>query len=200
VVHPRKPEWGDGVVRDARHASHQGTAGQRVSVQFANQGRKVINTAVVPLQHKSEADPAGDENETMSSSQTSQSGGWIEQLERSVRGSGNELWDLPDAMTDPFKSLKDQLHATLDAYRFSTEARPLIDWAVMQTGLNDPLSRYTRQELEQAFPGFARNRDQHLKQLVRQLKQAGQTQVLHEAKQTTRYAEAKKALDKAMQE
>jgi hypothetical protein len=135
----------------------------------------------------------------MSQTDTTQRSGWIESLERSVKGSQNALWDLPEAMTDPFATLESQLYATLDAYRFSTQPRQLIDWAVMQTGLNDPLSRYSRSELEQAFPGFARNRDEHLKKLVRQLKQNGQNPVLQRAREATRHAEAKKALDKAMQ-
>jgi hypothetical protein len=209
VVHPRKPEWGDGEVRAVQRITHQGQPAQRVTVQFANEGRKVINTAVAPLQAKDQATPAaatsastssGSKDSDMTTTHSSGStGGWIESLERSVKSNQNELWDLPEAMTDPFSSFARQLEATLESYRFSTEPRALIEWAVMQTGLNDPLSRYSRPELEEAFPGFARNRDKHLKDLVRRIKQAGETDVLHQARNKTRIAEAKKALDKAMQ-
>ena len=135
----------------------------------------------------------------MSTTNSSTGGGWIESLERSVKGSQNELWDLPEAMTDPFASFEKQLDATLDAYRFSTEPRALIEWAVMQTGLNDPLSRYSRPELEQAFPGFARNRDNHLKDLVRRIKQAGEGHVIERVRNQTRIEAGKRALDKVRQ-
>ncbi len=49
VIHPRRPEWGRGVVKEASHITYQGDAAQRVAVQFANKGRVVINTAVAPL-------------------------------------------------------------------------------------------------------------------------------------------------------
>ena len=53
-------------------------------------------------------------------------------------------------MVDPFSSATERLKATLDNFRFNAQARPLIDWAIAQTGLDDPLTLYTRQELEQA--------------------------------------------------
>jgi len=202
VVHPRKPEWGEGEVRQVERITHQGQSVQRVTVQFANQGRKVINTGVAPLQSKQATGPLPESNgakdETMSSAHTS-GGGWIESLERSVKGSQHELWDLPESMTDPFASFESQLKATLDSYRFSTEPRALMDWAVMQTGLNDPLSQYSRPELEEAFPGFARNRDNHLKDLVRRIKQAGEADALDRARHQTRVEAGKRALDKVMQ-
>jgi hypothetical protein len=202
VVHPRKPEWGDGIVRQIQAITHQGQVAQRVTVQFQNQGRKTINTGVAPLQFKDDwtppaKDPAKEDD--MSSAHTTQKEeGWLESLERKARGSQNALWELPEAMSDPFASFESQLKATLDSYRFSTEPRRLIEWAVTQTGLNDPLSQYSRPELEQAFPGFARNRDQHLKDLVRRIKQAGYADVLHKARHETRIPEAKRALDKVM--
>jgi hypothetical protein len=201
VVHPRKPEWGEGEVRAVQAVAYQGQPAQRVTVQFANHGRAVINTAVAPLQSKNKNDLTStqpDQQETEDPTMTTSSG-WIESLERSVRGSEHELWQLPSSMTDPFTSLAERLTATVDSYRFSTEARPLIDWAVVQTGLDDPLSRYSRPELEQAFPGFARNRDQHLKALVRKIKQEGQADLLHQVKQQTRVPEGRRALEKAMQ-
>lgn len=125
-------------------------------------------------------------------------GGWLAQLERANGHAKHELWELPKTMTDPFASLGQRLDATLDSYRFSTEPRSLIDWAVAQTGLNDPLSKYTRHELEQAFPRFARDRDQHLVSLVRQIKRKGDLLLLTQASQKTRYASARNALQKAM--
>ena len=43
-----------------------------------------------------------------------------------------------------------------------------MDWAVAQTGLDDPLSRFTRHELEQHFDRWAYEREQHLSKLLQE--------------------------------
>ena len=193
VVHPNRKDWGQGVVKDASPISHQGTQAQRLAVEFANRGRVVINTAVAPLLPKEHSDPMS------RSSSTNSGGGWLSQLEKATGNATHELWDLPDALTDPFASVAKRLDATLDTYRFSSSPRGLIDWAVLQTGLDDPLSKYTRHELEQAFPRFARDRDQHLVSLVRQLKRSNEQATLNAALQNSRLpAAARAALTKAM--
>jgi Protein of unknown function (DUF3553) len=189
VTHPRRPEWGKGVVKNVQAIVHQGSAAQKLSVEFANRGRVVINTAVAPLASKGHT-------ANMSSS-ISTSGGWLDQLERN-NSKSHELWELPDAMTDVFSSELQRLVATLDSYKYTTEPRPLIDWAVLQTGADDPLSKYTRHELEQAFARFARNRDQHLLALVQQLKKAGRHQVLVQARHQALVLAGQSALDRAM--
>ncbi len=189
VTHPKRPEWGQGVVKHTQAIIHQGTAAQRLSIEFANRGRVVINTAVAPLAPKGK-------KLTMSSSITS-SGGWLDQIERSNKSS-HELWELPEALTDVFTSDLQRLMATLDTYKFTTEPRPLIDWAVGQTGMDDPLSKYTRHDLEQAFSRFARDRDLHLKEFVRQLKRNGKHQVLVQARGQTTILAGQSALDRAM--
>lgn len=192
VTHPHRPEWGRGTVRQARTITHEGATAQRLAIDFVNHGRAVINTAFAKLQ------PKGKEPTTMSST-TTPAGGWLGQLERSATGKAptHELWDLPDALTDPFVSDLERLKAVLATYRFSTDARSLLEWAVAQTGLSDPMTKYTRQEMEQAFPRFARDRDQHLKQLVFQLKRSA-PDVLKQAQRETRLPAAQSALAKAM--
>jgi hypothetical protein len=73
---------------------------------------------------------------------------------------------LPESATDPFSSLEARIRATMDLYRFGRTGASLIDWAAMQTGLKDPMSRFARPELEQFFERFAGARDQHLKGLL----------------------------------
>jgi Protein of unknown function (DUF3553) len=189
VTHPKRPEWGKGVVKLAQTIVHQGDTAQRLSVEFANHGRVVINTAVAPLAPKGQT-------QTMSPSITS-SGGWLKQIERS-NSTSHELWDLPEALTDVFTSDLQRLLATLETYKYNTEPRPLIDWAVVQTGMDDPLSKYTRHDLEQAFARFARDRDLHLKEFVRQLKRNGKQQVLVQARNKTTVLAGQTALDRAM--
>lgn len=200
VAHPRRPEWGSGVVREARIVHHEGREAQRLTVDFANKGRVVINTAVAPLQRKESR-----QNMTRTLTSTGSGhgsgnggGGWLDQLERASGGRKHELWDLPHPMTDPFEPLHKRLQATLDSYQYSTEPRSLIEWAIVQTDLDDPLSKYTRSELEQAFPRYARDRDEHLRNLVRQIKRKGDTHVLSEALKRTKTASGINALQKAM--
>ena len=215
VEHPRRPEWGQGTVKDVAPISHDGQQAQRLSVDFANKGRVVINTAIAPLTPKTQDASmtrmtTGTERDGRTTFGNGASGapasggggsggnGWLSQLERANGHTKHELWELPKGVTDPFATLAQRLDATLDTYRYSTDPRSLIDWAVAQTGLGDPLSKYTRHELEQAFPRFARDRDQHLVSLVKQIKRKGETLVLLQAGQKTKYASAKNALQKAM--
>jgi len=109
-----------------------------------------------------------------------------------------ELAKLPDAMTDPFAGVGKRLQATLDSYRFSTEPRSLIEWGVAQTGLNDPLSKFTRHELEQAFPRFARDRDNHLQELVRLIKKQGKVELFQQALTGSNNPAARNALQRAI--
>ena len=177
VVHTRRPEWGEGVVDQAAVVNYEGRQAQRLIVRFANHGRVTVNTAVAVLQLK-------DLERTMASTNTSAfqtpqaRQGWLDSLDNHKKSDHQELWSLPEPMTDPFASLADRLKATLDSYRFSQEARSLIDWAVAQSGLNDPLSEYSRHELEQAFVRFARDRDRHLVELVRVIKKKGRHELL----------------------
>lgn len=219
MVHPRRPEWGQGVVKDARPITHEGQSAQRVAVEFANRGRVVINTAVAKLSPKGSEDsmtrtsattttlttkrPAGGASGSAGSGGSASGGGvsgggWLSELERANGSQKHELWDLTGPMTDPFSTLAQRLEATLDSYKFSTEPRSLIDWAVVQTGLDDPLSKYTRSEMEQAFGRFARDRDQHLHDLIRQLKRKGEAAVLNQTLSRLRLPAAKSALQKAM--
>ena len=214
VVHPRRPEWGRGVIKDASAITHKGVAAQRVSVQFANKGRVVINTAVAPLEPEtgrtqpmpttstSTRNPRQEPSHyTMQNRTTAPhhpDAGWLNELEKSRHQGPAALAELPDTMTDPFVTLRQRLDATLESYRFSNAPRSLIDWAVMQTGLKDPLSEYTRHELEEGFERFRRERDQQLKSLVKQILREGDRPTLDAALKQTRYPEAKTALSKAM--
>lgn len=196
VVHPRRPEWGSGVVRLAEAITHQGAPAQRLSVDFARRGRVIINTAVAELMLRGQASMT-----TTSTSTSGTEGGWLSALEQERQGRRNgepyELWELPEAMKDPFSSIERRLLATLDSYRFSTEPRSLTEWAAAQTGLNDPLTKYTRQDLEQAFLRYARDRDAHLKELVLTLKRGNQQDAIKRARKHKLPA-ARAALDKIM--
>lgn len=223
VRHPKRPEWGLGTVKDLQAiAQPDGSRAQRLTVDFANEGRKMINTAVAPLdkagsvpekptkpktrrnspdaplpQHSKLKASANAATNGESHGQVNSAGGsgWLDEFDGSDQS--HELWDLPDDLTNPFGSLPERLAATLQTFRFSTEPRSLIDWAVAQTGLDDPLSKYTRHELEQAFPRYTRDRDAHLKDIVRQLKRENNFAALKDAGRGL-FSAAQSALDKAI--
>lgn len=201
VVHPRRPEWGAGVVNQADIVTQDGRQTQRLTVTFKNHGRVVINTAVAPLQpaHNITQDSNHSMNATRQPvSRTPHDGGWLAALERNGKPKGSEMWALPASFSDPFVNDAVRLQSVLDSFRFGLDARSLIDWAIAQTGIDDPLSKYTRHDLEQAYQHYARDRELHLRDMVRNMKRAGQQTVLEQAMSRCRIQEARAALSRAM--
>lgn len=205
VVHPLRPEWGEGIVEHASTIAHQAGQAQRLVVRFAQYGIVTINTGIAPLLAK---DIVTSMSSTLASSHssapTSAPGrrGWLADLE--AKPHEGELFTLPQELTDPFASLAKRLAATLATYRFTADQRvpggahSLLEWARAQTGLADPLTKYTRHDLEQAFTRFARDRDAHLLDLVRSLKKQGQRGVLEDSRQSVTLPAARQALERAI--
>ncbi len=195
VVHARRPEWGQGVIHEATAIQHQGQPAQRLVVRFVNHGRITLNTAYANLQPKGSNHTMTSTTTTSGSPTPATNQGWLGTLEKNPP---RELWSLPEAMTDPFAGLSGRLNATLDSYRFNAGARSLIEWAAAQSGLTDPLTAYSRHELEQAFARFTRDRDQHLVELVRTAKKQHKNAMLNQMAQETRFPAAREALQKAI--
>ncbi len=205
VTHGKRPEWGDGVVDQADAVEHDGQRVQRVVVTFANHRRVTINTGIATLIPKGVTTHMSKAN-TPSMTPPANDQGWLASL--SSKDSGNELWSLPAAFSDPFVTLDVRLNATTDSYRFqeangnqanaTPSARGLLDWAVAQTGHNDPLTHHTRHELEQAFRRFARDRDRHLLELVRTAKRQNQAGMIKRMIQKADHPAAKQALERAL--
>lgn len=161
LVHATKPEWGTGVVSSVQNVVEGGVASQRLTIRFERAGLKTISTAHADLR------PA-DEHPSVEAAGAAASTGngvnWLEQLE--AGDLTERMQRLPEATRDPFVSLASRLKATLALWRFSAQGAPLLDWAAMQTGLKDPLARFSRHELEQFFKRFETERDAHLKRLL----------------------------------
>lgn len=79
---------------------------------------------------------------------------------------------LPDDATDPFVTPNQRFAATARLYRFTPTGRSLLDWAAVQSGLADPLSRFNRHELENFFNQWCVGRDNHLRKVAQELKRA----------------------------
>ncbi len=160
VVHASKPEWGKGTVISAGATSHEGKPCQRLSVRFARAGLKTVMTGIAPIE------PAGEVAAVLKPKVDAHhdplpiaSAGHKELLTIMTR--------IPEPARDPFASAAQRLKATLGLYRFEGSGGGLIDWAAMQSGLADPLSRFNRHELEEYYRMFEKNLHKHLSQVVR---------------------------------
>lgn len=167
VRHTACPEWGIGVVTAAQSLVQDGVRCQRLTVRFDKVGSKTISTAFAnlaaatdtildrpPLDKPMPATPATDE---------------LLKLE-SKAATEETFLKIPEPANDPFVSLTKRATATLDLYRFSPQGASLLDWAMMQSGLRDPLSRYNRHELETLFNRFRQNLDAHARKTLKELK------------------------------
>lgn len=156
VVHASRPEWGTGVVASAQPTTHEGATCQRLTIRFDRAGLKTLLTAVADIRPAEDHAPPAKE--------VARPADWLDEAQ--AKGLPKIMASLPESATDPFASLEARIRATMDLYRFSSHGASLIDWAAMQTGLKDPMSRFARPELEQFFERFATARDQHFRGLL----------------------------------
>ena len=159
VVHAGRPEWGIGEVRSAESVVQDGKKAQRLTIRFERAGVKVISTTFADLR------PAGDVVMAPAESEDAEPTPDRSTLEK-------QLVALPEAVTDPFRTRRARLEATLGLYRFTGTGSSLLDWAASQTSLKDPLSAFSRHELEHFFEHFRIAADNHLRKLVAELKRA----------------------------
>lgn len=167
VIHPGKPEWGVGTVTAAANASDGGKPCQRLTIRFERAGLKTLSTAYAGLREATASDAAPAQQ--AEGSPEADGTGWLAQLEGS-RNIEERMAELPDSTRDPFRTLLQRLQATYDLYRFTRMGAPLLDWASVQTGLRDPLSKFNRHELELFFDRYAAARDAHVVTLLREIK------------------------------
>lgn len=168
VRHTKRPEWGIGSIVKTEHLSVNGQDAQRVAVRFPNAGLKTISTAHAELEVMTDAiagPPDVDEHPLAGWDKMSESDWLGEVAQRKVH---EAMVSLSEAVRDPFNSLQHRLGACLDLFRFERTGASLLDWAVGQSGLDDPLSRFTRHELEVFFDQWAGNRTEHLQLLLGQ--------------------------------
>lgn len=171
VKHRQRPEWGLGTVTKAEDMAANGKVAQRLSIRFPGAGLKVLNTGIAELDavSKEDAKEIATNGVSRSRREIMESSGeeephWLapvqeQQLEQ-------KLLSIPEDARDRFNSVKSRLRVTFDLYRFDRSGKGLMDWAVAQTGLEDPLSKFTRHELEMKFDRWTAMRDDHLKSLL----------------------------------
>ncbi|MSR19114.1 MAG: DUF3553 domain-containing protein [Phycisphaerales bacterium] len=168
VRHPRRPEWGIGTVTRVEHVTHTGAADSRVWVRFPSMGEKTFLAGAAELEEVAgeAADAASSiySRPSIAEIEANSGAGWL------GKADGGKIAEamtaVPLEATDPFLSIRKRLENTLALYRFDQSAAKLIDWAVAQSGLDDPLSRFNRQELEQLHQRWIFKVDTHLTKLL----------------------------------
>ncbi len=181
VVHAAKPEWGAGEVLVAEPVVHDGRKCQRLTIRFSRGGTKTISTAFAELKPASDLprvpkfiEPEPESAPAPQRSRTQAPPAPQEQDPIAKAAMTSEIalimGKLPEKATDPFTSPKARLAATLDLFKFTDTGGSLLDWAAIQTGLPDPLARFSRHELEQWFAKFRIELEAHLRKLVRELR------------------------------
>lgn len=153
VKNAARPEWGIGTVLRVQRIQTGGQPVQRVSIQFAVGHR----TLVVPPAHL-----------VAPYEEPQRESGWLAGLSKSTLD--DRLRTLPESVTQVFGSLRDRLLAVLPLYTLGEDSPTLLRWACAQTGVSDPLSHWTRDELLVAFQKFCSQRDAHLRTVAAQLK------------------------------
>lgn len=161
MVHTGRPEWGVGHVVTAEPVVQDGKRCQRLTLRFDRAGTKTLSTAYASLivaQEGVELPRAVGEvaPDPLAAAASPLPADWFTQL--------------PEPATDPFSGLKRRLTETLNLYRFNGQGGSLLDWAAMQTGMKDPLSRYSRHELEVFFKRFQAALDEHLRRLLKDIR------------------------------
>lgn len=162
--HPQRPEWGQGTVQRVETVTSQGRPDQRLWVRFSNAGLKTLLASVAGLE-RLELTARSDElrGGTLAEREVTGETGWLGQI--SKKRPEDAMTELPALVADPFVPPKKRLEFLLTLYRFDPHQK-LVDWAVAQSGLGDPLSRFSRHELEELFRLWAVERDAALARLM----------------------------------
>ncbi len=163
VRNPARPEWGDGRVVGVQRVSAAEPPTFRVTVEF-HSGRKTLlippGRLVTPQDEQRK--PAG----------------WIDVL------AGNTLDErlcrLPDDVQQTFGAPRQRLDAVLPWYAFGEEPADLLRWARRLTGVMDPLTHWSRDELTRAFAAFCTDRDAHLRAMAGLLRHSSGPEALLE--------------------
>lgn len=165
VRHTKRPEWGVGSIIKIEVITREGRPDRRIWIRFPNVGEKTVLASMAELEHLEADANATFTPATLADLHARSDGGWLGEISKNKPE--GIMTALPDAVTDPFLPLRRRLQNAFQLYRFDAGAR-LIEWAVAQSGLNDPLSRFNRHELENFFQRWRFALDAHVGRLLQE--------------------------------
>ena len=172
VTHPKFPEWGSGAVIKVESTPHNGEPVTRVTVRFSSAGLKSFVGDSLPLEvvvdgHQMPGDRIGKRPAIAEVEDLERSG-----LTQAVKQKLEEIMHaIPMACRDPFNSAEHRLRRTLELYKYDMSGKGLMEWAMLQTGMDDPLTRFNRTELEVFFKQYSHELNQHLAKLLSELRE-----------------------------
>lgn len=159
-----RPEWGIGAVQKVEFVTRDGKKDQRVWLRFPGVGMKTILAGAADVEIVNRQHETDEVEHTFAAREMAHESGWLGEIAK--RQPEEAMTTLPPETVDPFSSIRSRLQRLFELYRFNSNGGSLIDWAVAQTGLDDPLSRFNRHELEEFFKQWARVRDEQLRTLM----------------------------------
>ncbi|MSR68903.1 MAG: DUF3553 domain-containing protein [Phycisphaerales bacterium] len=170
VRHPARPEWGIGSVTKIEVVTRDSTTDLRVWVRFPSVGEKTMLASVAGLETIDEQGFGSGihTRPTVTDIDLAKGGGWLGAV--SKQSADNIMTALPGEATDPFASHRKRFEFSTQLYRFDGSAARLVEWSVAQSGLDDPMARFNRQELEQLYKRFIFNLDAHVLKLLGELR------------------------------
>ncbi len=164
VRHSKRPEWGTGTIAKIEVITREGRPDRRIWIRFPNAGEKTVLASMAELEHVDGGDQLG-ATPTLADLHARSDGGWLGEI--SKKKPEHVMTALPDSATDPFIPIRRRLQNTLALYRFDASSR-LIEWAVAQSGLNDPLGHFSRHDLEAMFGRWKFALDAHMGKLLQE--------------------------------
>lgn len=172
VRHPGKPEWGVGEVTKVELITRDGMPDRRVWIRFPSEGTKTVLASVAGLELVEDTEVIVNEGDTLLDRQSSHETGWLGAIAKNKPE--DAMTSLPDRAADPFLSAKGRLEFIYGLYRFNRNGGSLIEWAIAQSGLDDPMSRFNRHELEQFFDRWSWERDRILARTLDECRKSGE--------------------------
>lgn len=153
VCVPARLDWGAGVVLRVATAMVQDAPQHRVVVQFPHATR----TLLVP---PARIDWPRDDPQRSDA-------GWIGTI--GSNSLDDRLRRVSDDVLHVLGGIRARLAAVYPLFEVRDDEKGILAWARRQTGVGDPLTQWTRDELSDAFAAFCTERDAHLRGLAARL-------------------------------
>ena len=174
VRHAERPEWGVGEVTKVEILTRDGKPDRRIWIKFPSVGTKTLLASAANLEEiERDQAPSGDQSDTFADRQADHDTGWLGEIAKNQPE--DAMVAMPPTATDPFMPIRNRLQFIIKLYRFEPTGGKLIDWAVAQTGMDDPLARFNRHELEQFFDRWMWERDRLLVRTLDEARKHGES-------------------------
>jgi hypothetical protein len=145
-----RPDWGNGKVLQVKPIQNDGQSAHRVQVHFERTGLRWIIAPPARL--------------VSPTAEPERAAGWIEQMGKSSLD--DRLRAIPAEVVDMLGTPRQRLAALVPLFAVTNEPRSLMRWAIDQTGVTDPLSHWSRDELQIALADFCVDRDSHFRNVA----------------------------------